>query len=121
MQNRTSLKMLPLGLLELDSNGTVIYFKADRGSDFVCSAADVVGLNLFTDIVPIAEAKEFQERIKSFRRRHAPADSFHFTFNVNQSYTTVKVLLARIHEQSVLGNTDSVLVHIRAQAQRMAA
>lgn len=113
--------MLPIGLLELDANGTVLYFKPDKDNASSCSAADIVGRNLFTDIGPIAEAGEFQERIKTFRRRHAPADSFHFTFNCNQNYFSVKVLLARIHEQSVLGSMESVLVHIRPQANLIAA
>jgi photoactive yellow protein len=121
MQNQSPLYSLPLGLLELDANGTVLYYKPDRDNASVCSAADVIGRNLFTDVAPIAEDKEFQERIKTFRRRHAPADSFHFTFGSGQSYLAVKVLLARIHEQSVLGNTESILIHMRRQATRMAA
>ena len=112
--------MLPIGLLELDPNGMIIYFKPD-GESASTYASDIVGHNLFTDIAPIAEDKEFQERIKTFRRRSAPADSFHFTFNSGQNYLVVKVLLARIHEQSVLGNTESLLVHIRRQADRLAA
>jgi hypothetical protein len=112
--------MLPIGLLELDSGGTILYFKPDSESASVCSS-DVVGRNLFTDIAPIAEDGEFQERIKIFRRRSAPADSFNFTFNSGQSCLAVKVLLARIHEQSVLGNAESVLIHIRRQADRLAA
>lgn len=121
MQNKSSLNMLPIGLLELDADGTVLYFKPDRDSSANCSAEDVVGRNLFTDIAPIAESGEFKERIKTFRGRHAPADSFHFTFGSGQSHLAVKVLLARIHEQSVLGSTESVLVHIRPQANLMAA
>jgi hypothetical protein len=121
MRNKSSLNMLPIGLLELDADGTVLYFKPDRESSYGCSAAEVVGLNLFTDIAPIAEDKEFQERIKTFWRRHAPADSFHFTFGSGQINLAAKVLLARIHEQSVMGGTDSVLIHIRPQTNMMAA
>jgi photoactive yellow protein len=120
MQNKSSLNMLPIGLLELDSSGTILYFKPDSGSAFI-SSSDIVGRNLFTDIAPIAEDGEFQERIKTFRRRSAPADSFHFTFNSGQNYLAVKVLLARIHEQSILCNTESILIHIRRQADKMAA
>jgi photoactive yellow protein len=121
MQNKSSLMMLPLGLLELDVNGTILYFKPDSEISSTCSVSDVVGRNLFTDIAPIAEDGEFQDRIKTFRRRHAPADSFHFIFNSGQNHLPVKVLLARIHEQSALGNTEAVLIHIRRQADRIAA
>lgn len=112
--------MLPIGLLELDSSGTILYFKPDSDGASL-SSSDIIGRNLFTDIAPIAEDAGFQERIKAFRRRSAPSDSFHFTFNSGQSHLPVKVLLARIHEQSVLGNTESILIHIRRQADRMAA
>lgn len=121
MQNKSSLNMLPVGLLELDANGTILYFKPDTESSSGCSAEDIVGRNLFTEIAPIAEDEGFQEKIKTFRRRHAPADRFHFTFGSRQSYLAVKVLLARIHEQSVLSNTESILIHIRLQADRIAA
>jgi PAS domain-containing protein len=121
MKNRSSLEILPLGLLEVDANGTVLYFKPDISNESACSAQDVVGRNLFTDVVLIAEDTEFQERIKTFRRGPMPADSFHFTFGSGQNYLSVKVLLARIHEQSVMGSMESVLVHIRPQAQQMAA
>ncbi|HEY0323902.1 MAG TPA: PAS domain-containing protein [Pyrinomonadaceae bacterium] len=121
MQHKSSLDMLPIGLLELDANGTVLYFKPERESISSCSEADIVGRNLFSDIAPIADAVKFHERINTFRRRHAPADSFHFTFNSGLSNLAVKVLLARIHEQSLLGNTESILVHVRLQADRIAA
>jgi hypothetical protein len=121
MQNKSPLNMLPIGLLELDASGTVLYFKPDRDGPYSCSAVDAEGRNLFTDFAPIAEALEFQERIRTFRRSPAPADSFHFTFGHAQSNLAVKVLLARIHEQSVLGSTESVLVHIKPLAASMAA
>lgn len=121
MKNRPLLNTIPIGLLELDASGTVLYFKPDREGPSNWSASEVVGRNLFRDIAPIAEDSDFQERIKAFRRKGTPADSFHFTFGVNQNYLSVKVLLARIHEQSELGSMESMLVHIRPQAGRMAA
>jgi photoactive yellow protein len=113
MQNKSSLNFLPIGLLELDADGTVLYFKPDRDGISSCSAEEVVGRNIFTDIAPVAEAKEFQERIKDFNRSPQPADSFQFTFGVDHSYLSVRVLLARIHEQSVAGSAETILVHIR--------
>ena len=121
MQHPSSLNMLPIGLLELDAGGTILYFNPEKGDTSDHSSDDVVGRNLFTDIVPIAEDKEFRERIKAFEYSHAPAESFHFTFSYGQSCLAVKVLLARIHEQSIMGNTESILIHIRRQASSIAA
>src|SRR3954470_19824005 len=81
MNSGPSLNALPYGLLELDANGTVLYFKPDREKEVYYSAADLVGRNLFTDVAPLTEAKDFQDRIKSFRRSPSPADSFNFTFS----------------------------------------
>lgn len=121
MWHPSSLNILPIGLLELDATGTILYFKPDKGTPPDCSSEDVVGRNLFTDIIPIAEDKEFKERIKAFEHSHVPTDSFHFTFSFGQSDLAVKVLLARIHEQSLVGNNESILIHIRRQAVSIAA
>jgi hypothetical protein len=107
---------LPFGLLELDASGTVLYFKPERKEVSTPANTDIIGRNFFADIPVVAEAKEFQSRLHSFRRNHAPADSFTCTFPSEHGYVRAKILLARIHEHSTLGNVDSILVHIREAA-----
>jgi hypothetical protein len=116
MSNETVSLPLPLGLLELDASGTVLYFKPDSKGVSTPADTDLIGRNLFADIPVVAEAKEFQARLHSFRRNHAPADSFTCTFPSEQGQVRAKVLLARIHEQSTLGTVESILVHIREAA-----
>lgn len=118
MNRDSSLDLLPFGLLELDANGTILYFKPEDESGSIYSPSDITGHNFFTDIAPIAEAREFQDRIKTFTCCSAPADSFYFTFDSTHNYFAVKVLLARIHKQSVLGSAESVLIHISPKAQK---
>lgn len=113
MANETSSLPLPFGLLELDASGKVLYFKPDRKEPPGPVDADLIGRNFFSDIPAVAEAKEFQDHLHSFRRNHAPADSFTYTFPSEQGFVRAKVLLARIHEQSTLGNVESILIHIR--------
>ena len=110
MSQPTPLHELPFGLVELDSAGTVLYFNPERKE---AVTPPLVGRNFFTDIQPVADDESFQRHIKSFRQSSAPSQSFSFTFNLGGGLLNVRVLLARIHEQSQDGGRDSVFVHIR--------
>ena len=112
MIQTASVQELPFGLVELDGAGTILYFNPDNKETPPSPA--LVGRNFFTDVRPVAEAEEFQRHIRSFRRGKAPSHSFNFTFNFgDDTPLPVRVLLARIHEQTVEGGRDSVFVHIR--------
>lgn len=106
----------PFGLLELDASGKVLYFKAEKNEASDAPAADLVGLNFFTDVPAVAGAKELRERFHGFRLVHAPSESFIYNFPPEQGGARAKVMLARVHEQSILGNLDSILVDIREDA-----
>ena len=113
LKEELDLNVLPFGLLELDDHGTILYYRPDEKEDQRVKGLDLVGHNLLTDVAPIAQAKEFQDRLRNFHRSYAPADSFHHTFESGDSSVQAKVLLAHIREQSDAGTADSILVHIR--------
>jgi photoactive yellow protein len=122
MDSESSLNMLPFGLIELDATtGTVLYYKPEQAENFDASPSEIVGLNFFTEVAPIAQASEFQNRIRNFGRSHAPAMSFNFTFVYGHRTLPVRVLLARIHEHSGLDKTESLFVHIRSGQHQIAA
>lgn len=124
MNINSLLTPIPYGLMELDETGTVIYYRSENKGLFTRPESEIVGRNFFTDIAVVAEAKEFQNKIKDFTRNHLPAYSFTFTFELKHRRLPVKVLLARIHERPSSGKTGSVesfFVHIRPQADRIAA
>ena len=121
MDSETSLNMLPLGLIELDATGTVVYYKPEQRENSGAPPSAIVGRNFFTEIPSVAQAREFQDLIKDFGRSHAPATSFNFNFVYEHRTLPVRVLLARIHEQSGLDKTESLFVHIRSGQQRIAA
>ena len=106
-------QMLPFGLLELDTDGVVLYFKPDPVEDSSLQASELIGRNLYTDVPILAESQEFRDRLNLFSRMHIPADSFPYTFSSGDGEVQVKVLLARIHEQSGQGDADYILLHIR--------
>lgn len=124
MNINSLLTPVPYGLLELDEAGTVLYYRSENKGLFVTPESEIIGRNFFTDIAAVAQAEEFQTRIKEFRRSHTPARSFTFTFALKHRRLPVRVLLARVHERSTGGGTasvESIFVHIRPQAGKLAA
>ena len=112
MLQATLVDELPLGLVELDAAGTVLYFNRDRNDYARGHVPDMVGRNFFTDVGPVAQNAAFRELIKAFRRSHAPAQTFDFSFGADGRDVPVRVLLARIHEYTVSGDSDTIIVHI---------
>ena len=47
--------------------------------------------------------------------------NFNFAFGVGPDCYPVKVLLTHVYEQSALGNTESLLIHIRPEANSRVA
>jgi PAS domain-containing protein len=113
MTGQASAAVLPLGLLELGEDGTVLYFNPEKKESPGGEPADLVGRNFFAAVPALADAAEFRERLRRFRRSHAPAESFTCDFPPEHGCARAKVLLARIHEQSQFGHADSILVHIK--------
>jgi hypothetical protein len=104
---------VPFGLFELDADGTVLYFKPERNGDSPHLVPSIVGENFFADVVPAANVKELKDQLVNFRRSHAPAASFDFTFSFEQGIIPARVLTARIHDRSEFGSTEFILVHLR--------
>lgn len=101
---------IPFGLLELDADWTVIYYKPEGGKGDGDSR--LVGRNLLTAVSAIARAEGLRDRRDRFHRGHAPADSFLHTFPLEHGDVQAKILLARLHERSALGGTESIFLHI---------
>lgn len=100
---------LPFGLLELDSVGTVLYFKGDdeaRGG----GPPEVVGRNFFTEVAPAAHADELRKIIRGFWESHAPSRTLTLG---GDSGRPCKILLARVHEQKDGWGQDSILVRFK--------
>jgi photoactive yellow protein len=114
MQHKRMITELPLGLVELDAAGTVLYYKREGAAPAEAPPQEIIGRNFFTDVVPVADALEFRNTLAAFRRAHAPSHSFDFTFRAGEDDgLPTRILLARIHEKSEAGDRDSLLVHIR--------
>ena len=113
MQNTGMITEVPLGLVELDEAGTVLYYNREGGTAAGAPIHEMVGRNFYTDVAPVAEALEFRNALAAFRRAHAPSHSFNFTFHAGDSDLPTRILLARIHEKYDGGGRGSLLVQIK--------
>lgn len=102
------------GLVELDSEGTVLYtrYEADGATPFGV-ARDCTGLNFYTEVAPFRNVAEFRSLLDNFSRGSQPAYSTDFTCDYEDGPVYVRVLFARIRERSQSDASRSILVHIR--------
>jgi len=102
------------GLLELDTDGTVLYSRIDNGENVRdLNASGIRGLNFYTEVAPFKNAKEFQECLEDFQLSHQQASTIDFICQYEDGPLKVRVLMARIREYSGPNTTKSILVHFR--------
>ena len=98
------------GLLELDLQGTVIFSKLE-GEEKLATAADLVGRNFFSDVATFLNVAEFQQHFETFDSNSEPSSSFMFNCDYEDGAVPVKVLLARLRQDTQY--PESVLVYIK--------
>lgn len=102
------------GLFEIDAAGTVTYSRLEGESQAQRPHPELDGRNLFSEAAPFLNAEELRRVVNEFRAGNAPAKSITFTCLYEDGQAEqVRVLLARMREQSGAGHTKSVLMHIR--------
>lgn len=115
LEENSDPRPIPFGLLELDGDWTVIYYKPEEGEGD--GASGLVGRNLLTEVPAVARVAGLRDRLDRFRQGHAPADSFLYTFPLDNGDIQAKILLARLHERSASGSAESILLRIRRPGQ----
>jgi len=98
------------GLLELDPQGTVVFSKLE-GDEKLPGAVDLVGRNFFSEVATFLNVAEFRERFEVFDSKPEPSNSFMFNCDYEDGAVPVKVLLARLKEDTKY--PGSVLVYIK--------
>lgn len=109
------IKEVPLGLVELDEAGTVLYYHREGNAEPGAIPAGLVGRNFFTDVAPVASERGFRDRIDSFRRAHAASQGFDYSFQGAEGGCAVRVLMARVREGGDREGKETVMVHIKAK------
>jgi photoactive yellow protein len=101
---------MPLGLFEVNSDGTVVYYNRDGAG---AEVPDMAGRNFFRDVAPVARSEEFQKLIRGFERGAARSHSFDYRFETGGASLPVRVMLSRVRERLHDSESDSVLILIR--------
>ncbi|HEX8492832.1 MAG TPA: hypothetical protein VF658_08335 [Pyrinomonadaceae bacterium] len=113
MRDVKSFNALPFGWMELDDAGTVTqYSPAAEGKEMNDSTLDLVGCNLFTDVAPIAEVKEFRDRFQVFVQSPLPTEVFNLKFKDSHESVHARIMLAQISQQQHSSNGKLVLVSV---------
>lgn len=94
-KGNTNRQVVPWGLWELDTAGTVLYYEPenDRGS---FQRSEVIGRNFFDEVMSTAQAQEMRDRIERFRSGWAPVFSFDLDLHVEGENIRTRNLLRRI-------------------------
>ena len=112
MNTQSSHNLLPYGLLELDATGYVRRYAPALEQNPQVKAGDVMGHNLFNEIMPPTEIKECHDRFLRFMNEGQATDKFTTTFPSDEGPVKVQVLLAEILEKTGRGVERFALVRI---------
>ena len=97
------------GLVELDPRGTVIFSNLE--GEKLAGAADLLGRNFFSEVATFLNVAEFRQRFETFDNNPEPSSSFTFNCDYEDGAVPVRVLLARLRENTKY--PESVLVYIK--------
>lgn len=103
---------LPLGLVEVEADGTVLYYNRDSLDGSKGVVPEMVGRNLFAEVMPAAQGEQLRLLVRHFLDSHAPAQSHSLSLARHGVMTDFRVLLARLHSRAAAPD-ESVLMHIR--------
>jgi photoactive yellow protein len=104
--------VLPFGLFELDSAGTVIRYSPASEIAPSVEARDIWGRNFFTEIAPVEQVVGFRLRFHSFMANGQAVERFTTVFEHEQRNVKVQIMLAHITEKSDDGRKRLALVRI---------
>ena len=76
----TELDELPVGVIQLDRDGTVVQYNETESSLARVSQSDVVGRNFFRDIAPCTAVRDFQGRFEEGVAREDLDATFEYRF-----------------------------------------
>jgi hypothetical protein len=105
-----SSRCIPFGLLELDTSDVIVFYDPARE----CAVrGNIVGRNLFTDILGYPEAHDLQQLVATFRQSGAQFKSLRHRFSCETRVRVVTILLARKADRAT-GNQITLLQFIEA-------
>ena len=123
MNEKILANTIPFGLLQLDATGRVLLYEPIKERNPSPSAADIIGRNFFTDIVPAAQLGEFYIHFNAFMAHFANAPTCRCTFSIpsEQGQVQVKFLLTRMGKRAAAKPRRMAMVQIRPECHSASA
>lgn len=92
---RKQLDELPFGVIDLDSNATVLAYNRTEANLARLQAENVIGKNFFTEVAPCTAVQEFQGRFHEFMLGRERTMRFNFTFGFKHGPVEVEIFFLR--------------------------
>ena len=92
---KKQLDELPFGVIDLDSQATVLAYNRAEADLARLQAEKVIGRNFFTEVAPCAAVKEFQGRFHEFMLGDDRTMRFKFTFSFRHGPVEVEIFFLR--------------------------
>ena len=104
--NPKEIDALAFGAIQLDANGTILFYNSAEGQITGRKPADVIGKNFFRDVAPCTNSPKFYGVFKAGVAANNLDTVFEYVFDYNMKPTKVQVHL----KKAISGNSFCVIV-----------
>ena len=104
--NPKEIDALAFGAIQLDANGTILFYNSAEGHITGRKPADVIGKNFFRDVAPCTNSPKFHGVFKTGVAANNLDTVFEYVFDYNMKPTKVQVHL----KKAISGSTYWVIV-----------
>jgi len=99
----------PLGMFDLDADGTILYYRAESGS-LPSGRSDLDGCSFYDVMAAFDHAGELRRMVEEFLQGDGSAANFAFICRAGGEELPLRALIARVREESDLGRAKAVLL-----------
>ena len=104
------------GLYEITREGTILYSRIRKNNALLNMQPEIVGKNLFDDVLSFDNTAAFRRRVESFWNAPDSMQSFFFNSKFADNELRLKVLLLCVNQSNYTSVEKFVIVDIRKSA-----
>lgn len=101
------------GFYELDSDGIIQYSRIKRDGKFEKADPEMIGLNLFDDLLVCQNSAALRRHFKRFVIEGFSTDNFTFNLLQNENTIPLKIMLVRATETNGAEHKGLIFVEVR--------
>ncbi len=88
------LETLPVGVVRLDAQGTILAYNRQESARFGHKTAEVIGRSFFDDIAPCSSVQEFRGRFEELTKTNTPGRArLEFIFCYQEETQLVRIVM----------------------------